>query len=88
MTNPRPFLDGTQKLAATVADAAVKPIAVGVANNTNWTLLGVMATVILAIAGYLRAVATGKISAWHGPSKPTSARKAEGMTAASGSLRS
>jgi hypothetical protein len=68
VTSPGPFIDGTQKLAATVADAAVKPIAVGVANSTNWTLLGVMVTVILAIAGYLRAVATGKISAWRGPS--------------------
>jgi hypothetical protein len=72
VTSPGPFLDGTQKLAATVADATVKPIAVGVANNTNWTLIGVMVTVILAIAGYLRAVATGKISALHGPSKRTS----------------
>jgi len=41
---------------------------VGVANNTNWTLLGVLATAILAIAGYLRAVATGKVSAWRNPS--------------------
>ncbi len=64
VTSPGPFLDGTQKLTAAVAEATVKPIAVGVAYNTNWTLIGIMVTVILAIAGYLRAVATGKISAW------------------------
>jgi hypothetical protein len=49
VANPEPFIDGTQKLAGTVADAAVKPFAVGVANNTNWTLLGVMVTAILAV---------------------------------------
>ena len=68
VASPGPFIDGTQKLTATVADAAVKPIAVGVANNTNWTLLGVMVLVILTVAGFLRAVATGTISAWRNPS--------------------
>ena len=72
VTSPGPFLEGTQKLTAAVADATVKPLVVGVANNTNWTLilLGVLA--VLAIAGYLRAVATGKISAWRSPSSKQS----------------
>jgi len=60
--SPEPFINGTEKLAATVADAAVKPIAVGVANNTNWTLIVVLVMAILAIAGYVRAVMTGRIS--------------------------
>lgn len=52
VTSPGPFLDGTQKLTAAIADATVKPIAVGVANSTNWTLLGVMVAAILAVLGY------------------------------------
>jgi hypothetical protein len=73
IANPRPFLDGTQKLAETVAGAAVKPLAVGVAQNTNWTVIGVMVTAILAITGYLWAGMTGRFSWWRDPSaKPTS----------------
>ncbi len=64
VANPEPFLNGTQKLAATVADAAVKPLAVGVANNTNWTLLAVIGTAILVALGYLRGVLTGKLPLW------------------------
>jgi hypothetical protein len=68
VTSPEPFITGTQKLAATVAEAAVKPLAVGVANNTNWTVIGVMVTAILAITGYLWAGMTGKFSWWRDPS--------------------
>jgi len=60
--SPEPFINGTEKLAATIADASVKPIAVGVANNTNWTLIVVLVMAILAISGYVRAVMTGRIS--------------------------
>ncbi len=73
VTSPGPFLDGTQKLTAAIADATVKPLAVGVANNTNWTLILLVVMAVLVVAGYLRAVATGKISGWRGPSsKPGS----------------
>jgi hypothetical protein len=73
VANPEPFINGTEKLAATVADAAVKPIAVGVAENTNWTVIGVMVTAMVAIAGYLGVVRIARIPASPGPSaKPTS----------------
>ncbi len=73
VANPEPFINGTEKLAETVADAAVKPLAVGVAENTNWTVIGVMVTAIVAIAGYLAVVRTARISASPSPSaKPTS----------------
>lgn len=64
VTSPGPFLEGTQKLTSAVADATVKPIAVGVANNTNWTLLAVVGTAILLALGYLRGVLTGKLPLW------------------------
>jgi hypothetical protein len=61
VTSPGPFLDGTQKLTATVAEAAVKPlaevpkvVASEAAKNTNWTLLSVLAMGILSALGYLR----------------------------------
>jgi hypothetical protein len=76
VANPEPFINGTEKLAATVADAAVKPLAVGVAENTNWTVIVVMVTVMIAIAGYL-AVRTRRIPASREPSaKPTSGTNA------------
>jgi hypothetical protein len=64
VTSPGPFLEGTQKLTAAVADATVKPLAVGVANNTNWTLLAIVGTAILIALGYLRGVLTGKLPLW------------------------
>jgi hypothetical protein len=64
LKSPEPFINGTEKLTGTIADAAVKPIAVGVANNTNWTLIVVMVIAILTIAGCLRAVMSGKLSLW------------------------
>jgi hypothetical protein len=67
VTQPGPFLDGTQKLTAVVADATVKPLAVGVANNTNWTLIGTLVTSIVAIAGYLWASSRGVFSGGHRP---------------------
>jgi hypothetical protein len=73
VANPAPFINGTEKLAETVADAAVKPLAVGVAENTNWTVIGVMVTAIVAIAGYLGVVRTARIPASPRPSaNPTS----------------
>jgi hypothetical protein len=75
VANPEPFINGTQKLAATVADAAVKPLAVGVAENTNWTLIGVIVIGILTIAGYLWAATTGKIA----PSRGTSPKPPSGL---------
>jgi hypothetical protein len=68
VTQPGPFLDGTQKLTAVVADATVKPLVVGVANNTNWTLIGTLVTAIVAIAGYLWASSRGIFSGGHRPS--------------------
>jgi hypothetical protein len=68
VTQPGPFLDGTQKLTAVVADATVKPLVVGVANNTNWTLIGTLVTSIVAIAGYLWASSRGIFSGGHRPS--------------------
>jgi hypothetical protein len=68
VANPEPFINGTEKLAETVADAAVKPLALGVAENTNWTVIGVMVTAIVAIAGYLGVVRTARIPASRGPS--------------------
>jgi hypothetical protein len=68
VTQPGPFLDGTQKLTAVVADATVKPLAIGVANNTNWTLIGTLVTAIVAIAGYLWASSRGIFSGGHRPS--------------------
>ena len=77
VANPEPFINGTEKLAETVADAAVKPLALGVAQNTNWTAIGVMVTAIVAIAGYLGVVRTGRIPASPSPSaKPTSGSNA------------
>jgi hypothetical protein len=64
VTSPGPFLEGTQKVTAAVADATVKPIAVGVATNTNWTLLAVIGTAILVVLSYLRGVLTGKLPLW------------------------
>jgi hypothetical protein len=52
VANPQAFIDGTQKLSATVADAAVKPFALGVANNTNWTLVGLVLTAVLVALAY------------------------------------
>lgn len=74
--SPEPFINGTEKLAATIADASVKPIAVGVANNTNWTLIGVLVIAILTIAGCFRAIVAGKIPLWRG----ASARKSAGSS--------
>jgi hypothetical protein len=77
VANPEAFISGAEKLTATVADAAVKPIALGVAENTNWTVIGVMVTAIVAIAGYLRMVRTGRIPASPSPSaNPTSGSSA------------
>jgi hypothetical protein len=67
VTQPGPFLDGTQKLTAVVADATVKPLAIAVANNTNWTLIGTLVTSILAIAGYLWASSRKIFSGGHRP---------------------
>lgn len=68
VANPEAFISGAEKLTATVADAAVKPLAVGVAENTNWTVIGVMVTAIVAIAGYLAVVRTGRLPASPVPS--------------------
>jgi hypothetical protein len=65
VTSPGPFLEGTQKLTSAIADATMKPLAVGVANNTNWTLLAVIGTAILVVLGYLRGVLSGTIPLWH-----------------------
>jgi hypothetical protein len=67
VTQPEAFLNGTQKLTSALADATVKPLAVGVANNTNWTLIGTLVTAILAIAGYLWASSRGIFSGGHPP---------------------
>jgi hypothetical protein len=76
VASPGAFLDGTQKLTATVADAAVRPlaeapkaVAVEAAKNANWTVLGALGMAIAAIAGYLRFFATGKIALRRGPAK-------------------
>jgi hypothetical protein len=64
VTSPGPFLEGTQKLTTAVADATVKPLAVGVANNTNWTLLAIIGTAILIGIGSLRGVLSGTLPLW------------------------
>jgi hypothetical protein len=64
VSSPGAFLDGTQKLTATVADAAVRPlaevpkaVAVEAAKNANWTVLGALAMTIASVAGYFRLIA-------------------------------
>ena len=52
IADPEPFVDGTRSLAETAANAAVAPVARGVASGTNWTL------VILGIAAM--------VFAWYG----------------------
>jgi hypothetical protein len=64
VSRPEVFISGAEKLTETVADAAVKPFALGVANNTNWTLLSVIGVAILFVFGLLRAVGTGKLPLW------------------------
>jgi hypothetical protein len=71
-TSPGAFLEGTQKLTSAIADATVKPLAVGVANNTNWTLLVVIATSILIVLGYVRGIASRRL-----PLLPAGRRTAE-----------
>jgi hypothetical protein len=78
VASPGAFLDGTQKLTATVAEAAVRPlaetpkaVAVEAAKNANWTVLGGLAMLITGIAVYLRFFATGGITFWRGPAKGT-----------------
>jgi hypothetical protein len=61
VVDPGGFLDGTQKLAGVVADAAVKPIAEipktvagEVARNTNWTLLAVIGAAMVSCLWWAR----------------------------------
>jgi hypothetical protein len=62
VASPQEFLDGTQKLTATVPEAVVQPladvpkaVATEVARNTNWTALAVIAAMAAAvIAGICR----------------------------------
>jgi hypothetical protein len=73
VNRPEAFISGAEKLTATVADAAIKPLALGVAENTNWTVIGVMVTAIVAIAGYLGLARNRGIPATRDPSaKPAS----------------
>lgn len=51
LANPEPFIEGTQSLAQVAADAAVEPIARGIASNTNWTVTFGM--LVLALCAYL-----------------------------------
>jgi hypothetical protein len=61
--DPSGFLDGTNKLVETAADATVKPIieipktvAGEIARNTNWTLLAVIGTAVSIGLGWMRFV--------------------------------
>jgi hypothetical protein len=68
VSNPEGFLDGTQKLVGTIADATVKPVAEipkavagEIARNTNWTLLAFLAAAIVCGVGRFRYAITGGI---------------------------
>ncbi|HEY2414840.1 MAG TPA: hypothetical protein VGI40_21525 [Pirellulaceae bacterium] len=59
VASPEPYLEGTQQLAATVAEAAVKPlaevpkvVAAEAAADTNWTAVIVSLMVVLGLAGW------------------------------------
>jgi hypothetical protein len=59
VASPEPYLQGTQQLVATVAEAAVKPlaevpkvVAAEAAANTNWTAIVLIAVLGLGIAGW------------------------------------
>jgi hypothetical protein len=69
VASPGDFLDGTQKLTAIVAEAAIKPlaevpktIAAEAAKNMNWTLLVFVATVVLGALTYFRMSAGRRLS--------------------------
>jgi hypothetical protein len=69
VASPGEFLDGTQKLTAVVAEAAIKPlaevpktIATEAAKNMNWTLLVLVATVVLGAFAYFRMSAGRRVS--------------------------
>ena len=68
VSNPEGFLDGTQKLVGTIADATVKPVAEipkivagEIARNTNWTLLAFLTAAIVCGVGRFRYAITGGI---------------------------
>jgi len=80
VANPEPYLEGTQQLTATVAEAAVRPlaevpktVAAEAAANTNWTLLGVLVAAFLAVLGYGR-LSLRRAACWPNerPSQPPS----------------
>ncbi len=71
VANPTAFFDGTQKLTETVADAAVKPFALGVANNTNWTVVLLVLTAVLVALGYTWIASARKAGSMSGDSTAT-----------------
>jgi hypothetical protein len=75
VATPEPFLNGSLQLAQVAAETVAKPIATGVAEGTNWTLILLVVFIgggaILAMwLGLFKTVAAGKGggSATHAPS--------------------
>ncbi|MCU0712221.1 MAG: hypothetical protein MUC43_09185 [Pirellula sp.] len=48
VANPEPFIDGTASLAQVAAESVANPIADGIANRTNWTLVIVVLAALIA----------------------------------------
>jgi hypothetical protein len=49
VADPEPFLDGTASLAQVAAESVATPLADGIANRTNWTVVIVLVAALIAI---------------------------------------
>jgi hypothetical protein len=49
VADPEPFLDGTASLAQVAAESVATPLADGIANRTNWTVVIVLVAALIAV---------------------------------------
>jgi hypothetical protein len=49
LANPQPFIDGTVDLSTSGIEAVAKPVATGIANNTNWTVILLVVTAVASL---------------------------------------
>ncbi|MBA4017242.1 MAG: hypothetical protein C0483_08720 [Pirellula sp.] len=54
LANPQPFIDGTKDLAQIAGENLVKPLATGIGQGADWTVLGICLVSALALLAVLR----------------------------------
>lgn len=54
LANPQPFIDGTADLAQIAGENLVKPLATGIGQRADWTVLGICVVAALALLAVVR----------------------------------